>query len=152
MLPNLRPSNKEPKYHIRWCWVNFFTSYRVHKLILCVDVNVKVGQGDPNTNSSENFPQRANIPNWVMLGQLFLQVITFTTQNTVNLSDLESRSRWPKFELIRNLPVKNPNTELGDDGSSISQGIEFTRYRLTDGQRTNRAHAYHNTIRQGMCV
>ena len=51
--------------------------------------------------------------------------------HSVDLSDLGSRSRWPKYELIRDLPIKSPNTKLGDAGSIFSQVIAFTsRYTV----------------------
>ena len=81
-----RPSHKEPKYQIRWCWVHYFTSYHVHK----VKVNKSI-QG-------------------------------------IYLSNLESRSRWPNYKFIRDLPMKSSNTELGDAGSIMSQGITFTSW------------------------
>ena len=46
----------------------------------------------------------------------------------VDLSDIESRSRWPKCELIRDLPMKRPNTKLGDAGSIILQVIVSTSW------------------------
>ena len=85
ILNHPRPHHKEPAYRIRRCCVNYFTSSHVHK----VKVNKSI--------------------------------------HRVGFSNLESRSRWPNYkltQLIQDLTIKNPHTELDDDRSII------TRYRI----------------------
>ena len=54
------------------------------------------------------------------LGQLFHKLSRSQADTLCDLCDLESRSTGPKYELIRDLPIKNPQTELGDVESIIS--------------------------------
>ena len=44
---HLSSSRKEPKYQIRWCWVNtsYFTSYRIHKVQVNKQMNGRTTDG-----------------------------------------------------------------------------------------------------------
>ena len=54
------PAIKSPNTELGdFFWVNYFTSYRIHKSTHCVDLSdLEISQGDPNTNSSKIFPYK----------------------------------------------------------------------------------------------
>ena len=70
---------------------------------------LEVGQGDWNINSYEMFPWRTQIPiSWCWLNY-FTSYCNHKRMHGVDLSNLESTPAWPKYELIRDLPMKNPS-------------------------------------------
>ena len=125
-----RSSHKKLKYWIRCWWVIYFTCCHVHKHIHCVDLcDLESSSKWPKDELIWDLPTRTHI-RWCWVNYFTSDSIHMVKVNKsihrVDLSDLESRSRWPKYEVIWELPIKRPNTELGDTGSTISQVFAFT--------------------------